>query len=71
MKNNLIKIYLKKNKEKLVVAERFIRALENKICKYMTTISENLYRFENMVEIYCNTYHGTFQIKPIDVESST
>ena len=31
------------NKGKSVVAERFIRALKNKIYKYMTSISKNLH----------------------------
>ena len=31
------------SKGKSVVAERFIRALKNKICKYMTSISVNVY----------------------------
>ena len=31
------------NEGKSVVAERFIRALKNKIYKYMTSISKNVY----------------------------
>ena len=31
------------NEEKPVVAERFIRTLKTKICKYMTSISKNVY----------------------------
>ena len=31
------------NKGKSVVAERFIRTLKNKIFKYMTSISKNVY----------------------------
>ena len=31
------------NKEKLLAAERFIRALKNKIFKYMTDNSHNVY----------------------------
>ena len=31
------------NEEKSVVAERFIRILKNKIYKYMTSISKNMY----------------------------
>ena len=30
-------------KENLVVAERFIRTLKNKIYKYMTSVSKNVY----------------------------
>ena len=32
---------MKENKS--VVAERYIRTLKNKICKYMTSISKNVY----------------------------
>ena len=31
------------NEEKSVVAERFIKTLKNKICKYMTSVSKVLY----------------------------
>ena len=31
------------NEEKFVVAERFIRTLKNKIYKYMTAVSKNVY----------------------------
>ena len=31
------------NEEKYVAAERFVRTLKNKISKYMSSISENVY----------------------------
>ena len=31
------------NEEKSAVAERFIRTLKNKICKYMTSVSKNVH----------------------------
>ena len=37
---NDIKMYSTHNEEKSVVAERFIRALKNKIYKYMTSVSK-------------------------------
>ena len=42
------------NKGKSVFAERFIRALKNKICKYMTSISKNAYihKLGNIVNKY-------------------
>ena len=43
LKDNDIKKYLKHNERKSVVAERFIRTLKTKICKYMTSISKNVY----------------------------
>ena len=41
-----------------VVAERFIRTFKNKIYKYMTSISKNVYinKLDDIVDEY-NTYH--------------
>ena len=36
-------MYSTHNEEKSVVAERFIRTLKNKIYKYMTSVSRNVY----------------------------
>ena len=46
------------NEEISVVTERFIRTLKNKICKYMTSISKNVYinKLDDIVDEY-NTYH--------------
>ena len=41
-KNN-IEMYSLHNEGKSVVAERFIRTLKNKIDKYMTLVSKNVY----------------------------
>ena len=43
LKDNDIKMYSTHNEEKSVVAERFIRTLKNKIYKYMTAVSKNVY----------------------------
>ena len=40
LEKNAIVMYLLHNEGKYVVAERFIRTLMNKICKYMTSISK-------------------------------
>ena len=40
---NDIVMYSTNNEGKSVVAERFIRTLKNKIYKYMTAISKNVY----------------------------
>ena len=42
LKNN-IESYLTHNREKSVVAERFIRTLKNNIYKNITSISKNVY----------------------------
>ena len=40
LKDNSIEIYSTHNIDKLVVAERFIRTIKNKIYKYMTSVSK-------------------------------
>ena len=49
------------NEGKSVVAERFIRTLNNKIYKYMIAISKNVYidKLDDIVSEYNNTYHRT------------
>ena len=61
------------NEGKSVVAERFIRTLKNKIYKYMTSISKNVYidRLDDIVNEYNNTNHRTIKMKPIDVKDNT
>ena len=70
---NDIEMYSIHNKGKLVVAERFIRTLKNKIYKYMTSISKNVYvdKLDDIVDEYSNTYHRTIKIKPVDVKVDT
>ena len=73
VKNNYIEMYLIHNEGKSVVAEQFIRTLKNKIYKYMTAISENVYidKLDDIVDEYNNTYHKTIKMKPIDVKDTT
>ena len=61
-------MYSTHNKGKSVVAERFIRTIKNTICKYMTSISKNVYvdKLDDIVNKYNNTKHITIKIKPID-----
>ena len=65
-------MYSTHNEGKSVVAERFIRNLKNKIYKYMTSISKNLYidKLDDIVNKYNNTYHRTIKMKPVDVKPS-
>ena len=65
-------MYSSHNKEKSVVAERFIRTLKNKIYKYVTSISENVYigKLDDIVNKYNNTYHRTNKMKFIDVKGN-
>ena len=43
LEKNSIEMYLTYNEGKSVVAERFIRNLKNRIYKYMSSISKNMY----------------------------
>ena len=47
------------NEGKSVVAERFIRTLNTKIYKYMTSVSKNVYihKLDDIVNEYNNKYH--------------
>ena len=58
------------NEGKSVFVERFIRTLNNKIYKYMTSVSKNVYidKLDDIVNEYNNTYHRTIEIKPVDVK---
>ena len=66
-------MYSAHNKGKSVVAERFIKTLKNKICKYMTSVSKSVYidKLDDIVNKYNNTYHGTVKMKLVDVKSNT
>ena len=73
LKKNNIEIYSTYNEGKSAVAERFIKTLKNKIYKYMTAISKNVYydAIDNIANTYNNTVHGTIQMKPIDVKDDS
>ena len=60
------------NKVKSVVAERFLRDFKNKIYKYMTSVSRNVYmeKLDDIVNKYNNAYHSTIKMKPVDVKSN-
>ena len=59
MGDNVIEMYSTNNEGKSVIAERVIKALKNKIYKYMTTISKNVYidKLDDIVKEYNNKYH--------------
>ena len=66
-------MYSTNNEGKSVIDERFIRTLKNKIYKYMTAISKNVYinKLDDIVKEYNNTYHTTIKMKPVDVIDNT
>ena len=65
-------MYSTLNERKSVVAERFIRALKKKTCKYMISISKNVYidNLDDILDKYNNTCHRTINMKPADVIES-
>ena len=73
LKHNDIEMYSVHNEGKPVVAERFIRTLKNKIYKYMTSVSKNVYidKLDDIVNEYNNSYHRTIKMKPVDVKDNT
>ena len=72
LEKNVIEMDSTHNEEKYVVAERFIRTLKNKIYKYMTSISKNVYidKLDGIVNKCNNTNHRTIKMKPVDVKPS-
>ena len=66
-------MYSTNNEGKSVVAERFIRTLKNKIYKYMTAISKNVYidKLDDIVKEYNNKYHTSIKMKPVNVKDNT
>ena len=73
LKDNDIEMYSIHNEGKSVAAERFIRTLKNKIYKYMSSASKNvyIYRLYDIVKEYNNTYHRSIKMKPSDVKDNT
>ena len=61
------------NEVKPVIVERFIRTLKTRINKYMTLVSKNMYiyKLDDIVDEYNNTYHKTIKMKPVDVKDNT
>ena len=73
LQNNDREMYSKYNEGKSFIAEKFIRALKDKIYKYMTVVSKNEYidKLDDIVNKYINIYHRTFKMKQVDVKSNT
>ena len=73
IEKNTIEMHSTHNEVKSVAAERLIRTLKNKIYKYMTSISKNVYidKLDDIVNKYNNTYNRIIKMNPVDVNSST
>ena len=66
----ILKCILYIMKENLFVSERFIRTLKNKIYKYMTSITKNVYidKLDDIVNEYNNKYHRTIKINKLMIK---
>ena len=66
----MIQICSTNNERKSVVAETFIRTLKNKIYKYITPISKNVYidKLADKVNEHNDTYYSTIKTKLADVK---
>ena len=73
LEKNAREIYLTHNEGKSIIAERSIRTFENKIYKYMTSISKDMYinKLDDIVNKYNNKYPRTIKMKLVDVKSDT
>ena len=75
LSDNDINMYSTYNEGKSVVAERFIRTLNNKLYKHMTATGKNIYYdvLDDVVNKYNNTKHIkhiTIKMKPTDVKNN-
>ena len=73
LQDNDIAIYSIHNHGKSVIAERFVKTIKNKIYKYMTSISKNVFidKVGSIVDKYNNTKHRTIKMKLIDVKDNS
>ena len=72
LEKNDTEMYSTHSDWKSAVAERFIRTLNNKIYKDITSISKNIYidKLDDIVNKFNNTYHRTIKMKPIGVKDN-
>ena len=70
---NALEMYSIHNEGKPVVAERFVTTLKNKIYKYMTSVSKNVYidKLDDIANKYNNTYYSIIKMNLVDVKSNT
>ena len=70
LKDEGIEMYSTYDEGKSVVAERFIRTLNNKLYKHMTAIGKNVYWnvLDDVVAQYNNTINRSIGMKPKDVK---
>ena len=63
--DNDTETYSTNNEGKPVIAEEFIETLKNKICKYMASISKNVFidKLDDIVNKYNKTHHRKIKIQ--------
>ena len=66
-------MYSTNNEGKPVITEKLIKKLKNKIYKYMTSISKNMYinKLDDIVKEYNNIYNTSIKMKPVNVKDNT
>ena len=66
---DLIELYSTENKEKASVVERWIRTVKEKMWKYFTDKSTNVYTnvLPDLVKEYYNTKHSSIKMTPVRV----
>ena len=64
---DLIELYSTENEEKSGVVERWIRTMKEKMCKYFTANSTNVYlnQLSDLVKEYNNTRHSSIKMTPV------
>ena len=72
LEKNDLEMHSTHNQGKSIVAWRSIKTLKNKIFKYMTSISKNVYidKLDDTINEYNNTYHNSIKMKPVDVKTN-
>ena len=73
LQDNDTENYSTHNEGKSIVVEGFMRALMNKIYKYMVSVSKNVYmdKLDDIVNEYNQTYHRTIKMTLVDTKLST
>ena len=73
LQHNGIEVHSTFNDGKSIVVERSNRTFKNKIHKYLTSVSKNVYidKLDDIVHEYNHTYHDAIKMKATDVNSST
>ena len=69
---DLVELYSTENEEKSSVVERWIRTMKEKMWKYFTANSTNVYlnQLSDLVKEYNNTRHSSIKMTPVEASES-